>query len=262
MIMKKGETTPPFLSKLESILMKIKTILLLSLLGLGISAEILAGKIPTATEYRAVAKSDVATVIGRYIEALGGEEKIRAIKNASMTAEASFQGQVIEIKTISDSENRRLMQSTSVGGNVMQKTLMADGKGKMIVMGQTQDLTESATGMLTSQTFLIPELYYEEIGFKSVYIGLENMEGTQVHKLEVTSPDGLVINEYYSAESGLKLKSSSGSAGDVAYSDYQEVDGIMFPMLLTITNPMLPVPLQAKIMTLQFNQSLSDADFQ
>ncbi|WP_236025690.1 peptidase, M16 family protein [Algoriphagus oliviformis] len=242
--------------------MKIRSIALLGLLGLGLSTQIQAEKVPTPAEHRAVVKNDVATVVAKYLEALGGVDKIKNIKNATMTAEASFQGQVIEIKTISDAENSRLMQSMAVGGNVMQKTVLVDGKGQMMMMGQTQELPESAAGMLNSQTFLIPELYYEEIGFKSVYVGLEDMEGTQVHKLEVTSPEGMVINEYYSVESGLKLKSSSGNSGDVFYSDYQEVDGIKFPMLLTIKNPMLPIPLEAKIVSLRFNQSLTDADFQ
>ena len=44
--------------------------------------------------------------------------------------------------------------------------------------------------------------------------------------------------------------------------DYQEVDGVKFPMTLTIKNPMLPVALETKMKTVSFNQQLSDADFQ
>ncbi len=239
--------------------LKITSVLFLAV---GLSLNLVAKEIPKDRPAPARAENDVATVISNYLQALGGEEKIKSIKNASMTAEANFQGQTIEIKTISDAENGRLMQSTSVGGNVMQKTTLAGGKGQMLVMGQTQELPASAMGMLKSQTFLIPELYYEEIGFKTGYVGVEDVDGIQAHKLEVTSPEGIVINEYYSIETGLKLKSSSGNTGDVVYSDYQEVDGVKFPMLLTIKNPMLPVPLEAKIVSLKFNQTLADADFQ
>ena len=232
------------------------------LLALGLSLNLFAKEIPSNRPAVSAVENDVETVIANYLKALGGEGKIKAVKNAKMTAEANFQGQTIEIKTISDAENGRLMQSTSVGGNVMQKTILTNGKGQMNVMGQTQELPETAAGMLKSQTFLIPELYYEEIGFKSEYVGIEEVDGVQAHKLEVTSPEGIVINEFYSLETGLKLKSSSSGTGDVLYSDYQEVDGIKFPMLLTIKNPMLPVALEAKVVSLTFNQALSDADFQ
>lgn len=242
--------------------MKIKSLLVSALLLSVVQGDLIAGNNPVKRQPTAIVENDAETVIANYLKAVGGEEKIKSIKNASMTAEASFQGQSIEIKTISDAENTRLMQSTSVGGNVMQKTLLVDGKVQMFVMGQAQELPESTTVLLKSQTYVIPEQYYEEMGFKSVYIGVEDLEGTQVHKLEVTSPSGIVTHEFYSVESGLKLKSSSGESGDVSYSEYQEVDGIMFPMLLTIKNPMLPSALQAKIISLKFNQTLSETDFQ
>ena len=242
--------------------MKIKSLLLAGLLVSGTSVELIAEKIPSTGDPIVIVENDPATVIAKYLEAVGGEEKIQTIKNASMTAEASFQGQIIEIKTIADSENSRLMQSTAVGGNVMQKTLFVDGKGQMVMMGQTQELTEETVAMLKPQTFVFPEQHYEEMGFKLAYIGEEDLEGVAVHKLEMTSPTGIVTQEFYSVESGLKLKTSSESAGDISYSDYQEVDGILMPMLLTIKNPMLPVALEAKIVSVKFNQILTDTDFQ
>lgn len=240
---------------------KILTLLVVGCLALGSSATLFAEKGPTNASAAIVVKNDVKTVISKYIEAIGGEDRVKSIKNASMTAEASIQGQAFQIQTISDSENSRLMQSTSVGGNVIQKTLLVDGKGQMIVMGQAQDLPESTVSLLKAQTYVIPEQYYDEMGFEIAYIGIEDLQGTSVHKLELTSPSGIVTQDFYSVASGLKLKSSSGENGDVSYSDYQEVDGIMFPMVLTIKNPMLPVALEAKIVSLKFNQTLTDEDF-
>ncbi|MFV8226945.1 hypothetical protein ACNKXV_13435, partial [Christiangramia aquimixticola] len=104
--------------------------------------------------------------------------------------------------------------------------------------------------------------HYEALGFKLAFIGTEDMDGEQVHKLEITAPNGMVTNEFYSVNSGLKLKTSSAATGDIMYSDYQEVDGVKFPMMLTIKNPMLPVALETKMKSVSFNQQLSDADFQ
>lgn len=207
-------------------------------------------------------RNDPATVISNYIKAVGGLEKVQGIKNASLTGEANFQGQIIEIKTVADAENARLMQSTSLGGNVVQKTLFSGGKGQMMAMGQVQELPDEMASMLKIQTYVFPEVHYEALGFKLAYIGTEDMDGEQVHKLEITAPNGMITNEFYSVNSGLKLKTSSAATGDIMYSDYQEVDGVKFPMTLTIKNPMLPVALETKMKTVNFNQQLSDADFQ
>lgn len=206
--------------------------------------------------------NDPATVISNYIKAVGGLEKVQGIKNASLTGEANFQGQIIEIKTVADAENARLMQSTSLGGNVVQKTLFSGGKGQMMAMGQVQELPDEMASMLKVQTYIFPEVHYEALGFKLAFIGTEDMDGEQVHKLEITAPNGMVTNEFYSVNSGLKLKTSSAATGDIMYSDYQEVDGVKFPMMLTIKNPMLPVALETKMKSVSFNQQLSDADFQ
>lgn len=242
--------------------MKIKSLLVSAVMVTAFQGDVLAEKVIRPNDPIAIVENDPATIISNYIKAVGGEAKIKTIRNASMTAEANFQGQTIEIKTIADSENTRMMQSTSVGGNEMQKTLLVDGKGQMVMMGQVQELPEETAALLKPQTYVFPEQYYEEMGFTLEFLGTEDMEGQQVHKLGITAPNGMVTNEFYAVESGLKIKTSSDATGEITYSDYQEVDGVMFPMMLTIKNPMLPVALEAKMISVKFNQALSDSDFQ
>lgn len=242
--------------------MKIKSLLAAALLVSTFNGDLLAEKTIRNSDPIAVIENDPVTIIANYIKAVGGEAKVKAIKNASMTAEANFQGQTIEIKTIADSENTRMMQSTSVGGNEMQKTLLVDGKGQMVMMGQVQELPEETVALLKPQTYVFPEQYYEEMGFTLEFLGTEDMEGQQVNKLGITAPNGMVTTEFYAVESGLKIKTSSDATGEITYSDYQEVDGVKFPMMLTIKNPMLPVALEAKMISVKFNQALSDSDFQ
>ena len=242
--------------------MKIKSLLVSAAMIAAFQSDLIAERIIRSGDPMAMVMNDPATIIANYIKAVGGEEKVKAIKNASMTAEANFQGQVIEIKTVADSENSRMMQSTSVGGNEMQKTLLVGGKGQMVMMGQVQELPDETAALLKPQTYVFPEQFYEEMGFKLEFLGTEEVDGQQTNKLGITAPNGMVTNEYYSVETGLKLKTSSAATGDITYSDYQEVDGVLFPMMLTIKNPMLPVALEAKMISVKFNQTLSDSDFQ
>ncbi|MDX5339037.1 MAG: peptidase, M16 family protein [Cyclobacteriaceae bacterium] len=207
-------------------------------------------------------ENEPSVILEKYLQAVGGKEKLGKIKNVSMTALADFQGQSIEIKSIADSENQRMMQSTAVSGNVMQKTFYVDGKAQVMAMGQVQELPEEMAALLKAQTYVFPEAHYEELGYQLSSLGSEMMDGIEVEGIQITLPNGMITKEYYAVATGLKHKTSSQAAGDITYSDYQEVEGVLYPMMLSIKNPMLPVALEAKITSLEFNRQLSDSDFQ
>lgn len=208
-----------------------------------------------------VGEIDPADVIAKYIKAVGGKEKISKILNSVRVMEADFQGNEILIKGISDQENSRMIQKTSVMGNVVQKTVVVNGVGTISAMGQEQAITEEMMQMIKSQMYLFPEEHYEEMGFGLEIRGTEKISGEDAYALVITFPNGMKIMEYYSVASGLKLKTSSDATGDIDYSDYQEVDGLLIPMTLTIKNSMLPTALEGKVTSIAFNQELTNADF-
>lgn len=206
-------------------------------------------------------ENDPSTIIENYIKAVGGKANVDKIKNSVLLMEADFQGTMISIKGISDQVNGRMLQETTVMGNVAQKTVLVDGKGKMSGMGQEQELTEEMVSMLKSQTYVFPEMHYKDLGYTLEVQGTEIIEEEDAHKLIITAPNGMKTVEYYSVASGLKLRTSSDATGDITYKEYSEIEGVKFPMKLIIKNPMLPVALEAKVISLKFNQELSDEDF-
>lgn len=206
-------------------------------------------------------ENDPTTIIDNYIKAVGGKANIAKIKNSVLVMEADFQGTAIIIRGISDQVNSRMLQETSVMGNVAQKTVLANGKGKMSAMGQEQELTEEMVSMLKAQTYVFPEMHYKDLGYLMEVQGTEIINDEDAHKLIITAPNGMKTAEYYSVASGLKLRTSSDATGDVSYMDYTEIEGVKVPMTLSIKNPMLPVALEAKMVSMKFNQELSDEDF-
>lgn len=206
-------------------------------------------------------ENDPNQVLARYIQAVGGKENVAKIKNSVMTMEAELQGMTILIKGISDQENGRLVQETSVMGNVASKTILANGKGKMIAMGQEQELPEDMISLMKAQTYVFPEEHYEALGYQLELRGTEDVDGEEAHTLIVTAPNGMKTVEYYSVKSNLKLRTSSEASGDITYGNYQEIDGVKVPMTMTIKNPMMPMALEAKVTSMKFNQELSDEDF-
>ncbi|GGF51239.1 LolA-like protein [Echinicola rosea] len=204
----------------------------------------------------------VKQVVDKYIEAAGGIDKVKAINNMEMNMETEIQGMTLVIKAVTDQENHRLLNLTKMNGNQVAKTVIKDNKGKVVSMGQEQDLTEDQLNSMKSQTFVFPELFYEELGYEVSYGGTEEVAGESAHKLLLKDASGVETSEFYSVESGLKLKTESEAAGTVSYKDYMEVDGIMVPSKMVIANSMMPAPMEAKITSVVFNQELDSTIFE
>jgi phosphotransferase system IIB component len=244
--------------------MKINSILL-GIIAMGFSMTTVAETIHTGGDVivisENISENDPETILATYIKAVGGMDNISKIKNSVMEMQADFQGTSILIKGISDQEGKRMVQETSVGGNVVQKTILINGKGSMSIMGQDQDLPEEMVQMLKAQIYVFPEEHYEELGYGLELQGTEDIDGEEAHKLIISAPNGMKTVEYYAVDSGLKIRTSSDATGDISYGDYQLIEGVKVPMSLTISNPMMPVALEAKVIVMKFNQPLTDQDF-
>lgn len=200
-------------------------------------------------------------VIENYISAIGGAEKASAIKAAKVTMSANVMGTALGLAFVYDDVNMRFAQKTSIGGNVMQSSVMKEGKGTVSAQGQTIEMTEAQVEDGKLSSFFLPELYFESMSYNLLLDGIKDVEGTQAYKVIVTSPSGASTINYYAVETGLKIKNENAQAGDTFYSDYQEKNGVLIPMAYTIKSPMIPVPLEAKVESLELNPTLTDADF-
>jgi hypothetical protein len=201
-------------------------------------------------------------IIDAYVKAVGGLEKINAIKNMMIVMEANLQGMTLEISSTSDQENKRLMQQTAMNGNVVQKTVVKNGRGYIYAMGEQQELRSDQLDAVNAQIFVFPEIQYEKLGYTLTAGDIQDIDGEEAYTLNIVTSKGIETTEYYSTQSGLKLRTSTEQAGDITYADYQEVDGIMIPTKMTISNAMLPMPIEAKMVTVKFNETLDNSLFE
>jgi len=201
-------------------------------------------------------------IIDAYVKAVGGLDKINGIKNMMIVMEANLQGMTLEISSTSDQENKRLMQQTAMNGNVVQKTVVKNGKGYIYAMGEKQELREDQLDAVNAQIFVFPEIQYEKLGYTLTAGDIQNIDGEEAYTLNIVTPKGIETTEYYSTRSGLKLRTSTEQAGDISYANYEEVDGIMIPTKMTISNAMLPMPIEATMVTVKFNEILDNSLFE
>ncbi|WP_215225195.1 peptidase, M16 family protein [Echinicola shivajiensis] len=203
----------------------------------------------------------VEEVVQNYIAAVGGQEMVDNLRNLEMVMKADIQGMSLNITVVTDQENERALNLTEMNGNQVAKTLIKDGKGKVISMGQEQEINGDQLKSMMSQTYIIPEMHYVDLGYEISYDGTGEVDGEEAHKLLLKDTNGVETREYYSVESGLKLMTESELAGRVVYEDYKDWDGITLPSKITMSNNMMPMPMEVNVISLKMNQELDDQLF-
>ena len=175
-------------------------------------------------------------VIHRYIDAIGGEDVIRA--HTSMTQKGSFAlpaaGLAGDMTVYAQAPNLLALKVDLPG--VGQITSGYNGK-----VGWSNNPFEGATIMEDQQlrdiqiqadmfNILTPEKYYDSI----TYEGEQTFEGQKVHAVKLDDDESSPTTQYYSVDSGLLVGSSSlqsGNFGEVEVksivSDYKKFDDML-----------------------------------
>ncbi len=209
-----------------------------------------------------VAEADMTAekVLENYLNAIGGADKVAAIQTAKISMDANVMGTALTIAFVYDSQNGRYGQKTSIGGNVMQKTTLANGKGSMSVQGNLREMTPEQLAEAQLNSYLFPEAVYKANGYTATLDGLKDVDGKPAYKVVIATASGAKLINYYAQDSGLKIKYENPASGDTFYGDYQPTNGVLLPMSWTIKSPQIPVPLEAKVTSLKVNVPVTDGD--
>ncbi|MEX2592107.1 MAG: pitrilysin family protein [Anditalea sp.] len=212
----------------------------------------------------AMADADMTAekVIDNYLVAIGGEEKAKAIKTAKIKKSAEIQGQEMVFSIVQDLPAMKFNHKVEVMGQVMQETSVANGKATVESGGQTQTLTDEQYEEAKMNMFIFPELHYEELGYSFALEGVKDVDGEDAYKVVITNPTGAEVVNYYSLDSGLKIKSENETLGNVSYNKYGSYDGVKYPVEESIQMPGMPMALISKVESLSFNEELTAADFE
>ncbi len=200
----------------------------------------------------------VEMVLDRYLEAIGGRERMEQITDMKVVMKTEMMGQEVVLTTYRKAPNLYRME-TAMGGRVMSEQLF-DGE-KLIVsspMGKQVFSEGPEYEMMRAQAVMHAELHYKEMGTKKTLAGMEIVQGSPAFKIEVVSDAGVKSYDYYDAESGLKIQSDS-EQGTAIYGDYREVEGMHFPH--SIKQEMGPQVLDIRLDEVELNAGLEDSLF-
>jgi predicted Zn-dependent peptidase len=206
-------------------------------------------------------------VIAQYLKAIGGEAKLKALKDYKMTMEASVQGQSLSFNYVKKAPGKMSLEVLMMG-NVMQSTKFDGEKGAVVMMGQKQAVEGEAALGMKAEAMLFPELDYGKGYYQMELSGVEEVEGKAAYVLQLTDQGGNKKTEYYSKESGLKLRTIATVAAQGQtitttqdFSEYTAVEGILFPYTIK-TSGAMPFPLEMKVTSLKVNIGVEDSVFE
>ena len=199
-------------------------------------------------------------VLEKYLTAVGGADKVAAVKTAKISMDANVMGTPRTIDFVYDSQNGSYVQKVSSSGNVIQKTSLANGKGSISEQGKTIEMDPAQLAVAQLNSYLFPEAVYKANSYTVTLDGLKNVEGKAAYKVIITAASGAKLINYYAQDSGLKVKYENPASGDTYYGDYQATNGVLLPMSWTFKSPQIPVPLEAKVTSLELNVPITKAD--
>lgn len=204
----------------------------------------------TATTVKSTAATAQITpkqVIDNYLTALGGKDKLMAVKSTVIENVISAQG--MEINSTTKKMGNKFKSVQSVMGQEM--TQVFDGeKGYSNQMGAKTDFpADKIPELKKSQT--IDALAYDPSSFQNATV--EKLDGKDYNVL--SSDKGKF---YFDAATGLLYKAGSGQ-GDAVMKSYMTVDGIKFPELIEAEGGGQKVSIRTTKVTL--NSGVTEADF-
>ncbi len=205
-------------------------------------------------------------VLEDYLSALGGVEKLEGVKDLTRAMSADMQGRKINF-TVYQAENKFANVVAMEGMGEMARQVYNNGKGLLSQMGQNVPVDEDQLEGMKEATYPFAELMYNEMGYKLMLNGIENIDGVEAYAISIETPEGDKKTHYFAVETSLKVRELEvKDAGDRSiteisdYSDYKEVDGIMFPYSMTVTG-MMPMPLQMNVSEIKVNSGIDESVF-
>ena len=204
------------------------------------------------------------TIIDAYIKAIGGKKAILEVKDVTTKMNTKVQGAELSIVTQQKTPNKYAM-SVTMGKIVVQKEAYDGVKGRQSSAQGKSELTGEGLEQIKSQAVMFIEMQYEKLGYKLNLAGVENIEGKDAYKLEIKSPKGQKITEYYDVSSGLKIRKMETSNTEMGplvqitdIVDYKEVNGVKFPSVLSISGVM---SMKQSAESIVVNQGIADSEF-
>jgi hypothetical protein len=204
-------------------------------------------------------------VLNRYIAVIGGKESFENMTDKTILMNGTAGDQLIRIMILQKKPDN-LYQELQAGE--MKQTIIYDGnKGKMIIGEEQIIIEDKELERLKYDAAIHLPLDPEGYGIKTELQSNVEVDSIDCYKVTYALPSGLRWFQYYSSESGLKIKevkeietTQGVFEQETYYSAYKEVDGLKFPF--TIKQYFGIQELDLQVTSIEINSGIKDEVFE
>lgn len=207
--------------------------------------SVFALALTVTTGFSALAQS-ADDIVNKYLTAIGGADNWRKVTALKYTGSISAQGMEMPVTMTIQKDKAMRMEFTVMGTNNYQIVTEKEGWAYMPVAQMqkpepmTADQVKEAKDNLDFQELLD----YKTKGAKIEYVGKDDFEGTEVHKIAYTSKEGKKKTMFFDASTYYLLKETEKAMvdgkeveGTAKFSDYQKhTSGLVFAMAMESDN--------------------------
>ncbi|SEW57392.1 M1 family metallopeptidase [Chitinophaga arvensicola] len=210
------------------------------------------------------------TILNRYVNAIGGANALKAVKDLSVDQEGTADGGTVEYH-LRVKQPALWLQWVTVPSQktTAYKLLIKGDEVSVIRLNKEVSLSAADKAIVKDKNQLFPELFYlspdnnVKMELAPAIIAVNNVPA---YLISVATSNGALVKNYYDVNTGLKIRTVS-SAGEESieketitdYADYKAVSGIQLPHTTSFTNSLFKVTMKLKNATV--NGGIPDADF-
>ena len=198
-----------------------------------------------------------------YIQAIGGEQAIKNIKDIKIISTGAVQGMEVTITEMKKMPFK-IKQNIQLKGMTLQEVVFNGVKGFQLAQGNKTELAGDELAEIKEQADIQAELHPGQYNISRILKSVEEVNGNPVYLVEVTDSKGKKSSEYYDAKTALLVKTIKGEGMVTEYSDYREIPnsgGYKFPYEVKI--PIGPGAfIDAKVKSVEINSNIADAEFE
>ncbi len=205
-----------------------------------------------------------AEIIKKYVDAIGGTDKIYSIVDRTTIMRGSVQGINITIVSYQKAPNK-IKQEIKAGASEQQIVFNGE-KGIMKMAEQEKEITGGELEKLKYEATLSLLTDSEHYGVTLNLEGVEKIENKNTYKVVMTLPSGTKWTQYYDVGSGLKIKEQkyiNSPMGllqqEIIYDDYRDVDGSLYPF--KIKQSIGAQSMEFTVSSIKINTGVADREF-
>ncbi len=205
-------------------------------------------------------------IVAKHIEAVGGKDNWAKIKTIKMESLMKMQGMEIQLKRQQIDKVAMRMDITAMGMSGYSIMTTTEGWNFMPFQGQTKpepvtedDLKNGQDELYIHDAFIT----YTELGKKIEYLGTEDIDGTECHKIKMTDKNDqettyfIDPDNYYVIKQTNKVKANGQEfENSVTFGNFKTLDeGIVYPMSIVMPNGGM------EIQKIEINVEIPDSEF-